>query len=320
VGIAEMPVPAAPATVDSGCRDDLVRVNGEPFPVEIRGARADARRGLDLVACDSSLALPQGSNTLASSPGLTTGWDVDRVVLSSDTAGRAVPVTAAGAPKRDSGATVRVESSNEDSYHLKVRTDGKPFWLVLGQSHSDGWEATAAGRDLGSPTLVNGFANGWQVRPGRAGTIDITLRWTPQRLVWIGLGISVLAIVACLVLLFVRRRRPVTVHGPALCDEPRWSSPTAFPGEAPSWTVAATAAVGAGVATWLFSYWWIGLVVALATFAASRLTGGRLLVAAGAPVALALGALLDIPELGWVALGLLLADLVAGWWFGRSRE
>jgi hypothetical protein len=242
------------------------------------------------------------------------------VVLSSDTAGRPAAITPAGAPRRDSGATVHVESSTEDSYHLKVRTDGTPFWLVLGQSHSDGWEATASGRDLGSPMLVNGFANGWQVRPGRAGTIDITLRWTPQRVVWIGIGISVLAIVACLVLLFVRRRRPVTMHGAELSDAPSLTSPAAFPGASPSWTVGATAAVGAGVATWLFSYWWVGLIVALATFVASRLSRGRLIVAAGAPVALALGALLDIPELGWVALGLLLADLVAGWWFGRGRS
>jgi hypothetical protein len=305
--------------VGSGCRDDLVQVNGAPVPVAIRGARDAARRGLDLVGCDPSLALPRGSNTLVSSEGLASGWNIDRVVLTSDDAGRAAPVTTAGAPRRDRGAEVRVVGSSPDSYHLRVRTDGKPFWLVLGQSHNDGWEATAEGQDLGTPTLVNGFANGWLVRPGAAGSFDVVLRWTPQRLVWIGLGISALAVLACLMLVFVRRRRALTEYGPVLLDKPRWSSPTSFACASPSLSVAAAAAVGAGIATALFSRWWIGLLVAIATIAASRLTRGRLLLAAGAPLALALGALVDIPELGWIALGLLLADLVAGWWFGRSH-
>jgi hypothetical protein len=43
-----------------------------------------------------------------------------------------------------------------------------------------------------------------------------------------------------------------------------------------------------------------------------------LLVAAGAPVVLALGAMFDVPELGWLAIGLLLADLIAGAWWSRG--
>src|SRR4029079_17223828 len=160
-----------------------------------------------------SLALDAGSNTLTTAQGLNTGWNVDRVVLSSDTAGEPVAVSPAGTPVSESGATVRVTSSTADSYHLRVRTDGAPFWLVLGQSHNDGWEATAAGKDLGTPTLVNGFANGWEVRPGQAGTIDIVLRWTPQKLVWIGLGFLALAVLGCIALVCWRRRRVPTVRG-----------------------------------------------------------------------------------------------------------
>ena len=80
------------------------------------------------------------------------------------------------------------------------------------------------------------------------------------------------------------------------------------------------AAIGAGVVTALVSRWWIGLLVAAATFVAPRLTRGRLLLAAGSPIALALGALLDIPELGWVAVGLLLADVLAGALWARRRS
>jgi hypothetical protein len=314
-----VPVPAAPATVDRGCRDDLVQVDGAPVAVAIRGATADARRGLDVVACDSSLALDAGSNTLTTAEGLTTGWNIDRAVLSSDAAGQPAPVTPAGAPVTQSGARVQVTSSTADSYHLRVRTDGTPFWLVLGQSHNDGWEATAAGKDLGTPTLVNGFANGWQVRPGRAGTIDIVLRWTPQRLVWIGLAVSALAVLACIALLLWRRNRVRPVLGPALADAPVWSSPARFAGEDPGLGACVAAAAVAGVAAALVSRWWIGVLVACASLVASRATRGRLVLAAGAPMALALGALVDVPELGWVALGLLLGDLVTGWWWQRRR-
>ncbi len=72
------------------------------------------------------------------------------MVLSSDQAGDPTPVTAAGARLSTSGAKVEVTDSSPDSYHLKIHTDGTPFWLVLGESHNDGWQATAAGHDLGS--------------------------------------------------------------------------------------------------------------------------------------------------------------------------
>jgi arabinofuranan 3-O-arabinosyltransferase len=247
----------------------------------------------------------------------TSGFDLDRVVLSSNRAGEAVAPSPAGAPISSSGADVRVVSSSADSYHLRVKTDGRPFWLVLGQSHNDGWEATAAGKDLGPPTLVNGFANGWQVRPGRAGTIEVVLRWTPQRLVWVGLGISALAVLACIALVLWRRGRVRPVHGPALADAPAWSSPARFAGVDPGLGASVAAAAVAGVVAALVSRWWIGVLVAVASIVASRVTRGRLVLAAGAPVALALGALVDVPELGWVALGLLIADLVTGWWWDR---
>jgi arabinofuranan 3-O-arabinosyltransferase len=318
-GLTNVPLAAAPATVDTGCRDDLVAVNGQPFPVAVRGARTSARTGLDLVACDTTLPLPEGSNGLTTSPGRTTGIDVDRVVLSSDRAGGPAPITPAGAPARASGASVKVTSSSEDSYHLKVRTDGAPFWLVLGQSQSDGWEATVNGKSLGTSHLVNGFANGWTVRPGEAGTVDVVLRWTPQRAVWIGLAVSGLAVLACLVLIVGRGRRPAG-GDTNLVDSPVATSPMSFPVVSPSLGATVAAAIGAGVVTAVVSRWWIGVVVAVATFVAPRLSRGRLLLAAGSPIALAFGALFDIPELGWVAVGLLIGDLVAGALWARRRS
>jgi hypothetical protein len=73
----------------------------------------------------------------------------------------------------------------------------------------------------------------------------------------------------------------------------------------------------AGVAAALVSRWWIGVLVAVATALASVTTRGRLLLAGGAPVALAAGALFAVPELGWLAVALLAADVLVEWW--RTR-
>ena len=167
---------------------------------------------------------------------------------------------------------------------------------------------------------MNGFANGWTVRPGSAGTLDVVLRWTPQRTVWFGLAISAVAVLGCLALVFVRRRRPVAAHGPELFDEPVESSPFAFAAAPPTTGALVGAAIATAVVTALVSRWWIGILVGVALVVAARVTRGRLLVAGGAPVALALGALFGIANLGWIALGLLIADLVAGWWWTRRAS
>ena len=264
------------------------------------------------------LPLTQGSHHVTTGEGLASAWNVDRLVLSSNDAGRPGSGHAGGCADHRVGRAVRITDTTADSYHLRVRTDGTPFWLVLGQSHNDGWEATANGRSLGTPHLVNGFANGWTVHPGKAGTIDIVLRWTPQRSVWIGLSCRASRCSrACSWCSSVAGAQSRCV-GPELHDAPSAVSPATFAGVAPSTGMVLGAAVTAGVATALVSRWWIGVIVAAATALSPWIARGRLVLAAGAPIALALGALFDVPELGWVAIGLLIGDLVAGWWWSGA--
>ena len=66
ISIAELdfpgvPTPAAPATIDSGCRSDLLTIDGAPFPIEIRGASRDARRGLTIAPTRAAPAYLSGS-------------------------------------------------------------------------------------------------------------------------------------------------------------------------------------------------------------------------------------------------------------------
>ena len=75
-------------------------------------------------------------------------------------------------------------------------------WLVLGESYDRGWRASCDGRSLGSPVLINGYANGWSA-PANCRAVSFT--FAPQRtMVWL-YALSAAAAIACLALLLFRR-------------------------------------------------------------------------------------------------------------------
>jgi arabinofuranan 3-O-arabinosyltransferase len=308
-GVPRAPVSGAPA---SACRDDLLTLDGVAVPVRVVDQQ--------LTACAGPLEVTAGSHVLRSAVGLDAGIDVDRVVLTSGAQGTAAPVATFRPEVPRSGAQVRVTDSGPTKFDLEVHSDGRPFWLVLGQSHSPGWKAEVSGSHSGNgtlsaPRLVNGYANGWLVDPGGPGTFTVHLRWTPQNLVWVAIAMSVLAILACLGIVFVTRRRAI----PDVADAPELASPLAYDAPRVPWRVALSAAVVAGVGAWMVSRAWIGAVIAVGTLVASRVPRGRIVLAAGAPAALVLARATSTPELGWLAVLLLAADLFAGWLAHRRR-
>ena len=225
-GIAEVGIPdldpiRVAATIPSECRDDLVRLDGGAIRARVVG-RSDAALALEplrVEQCDGSgrpaVDLGAGSHLVTTSRGDRTGWNVDELVLASDAQGApaglgngaAVVVATASA---SAGPTVRVIDQGRASIRAEVTEASAPFWLVLGQSQNAGWRATVDGRDLGPSTLVNGFANGWLVRPRGSGPMSVTLDWEPQRTVNLALGITVAGLVAAagvIVTAGVRRRR-----------------------------------------------------------------------------------------------------------------
>ncbi len=323
-GLAGVSNPARVDQVPGECRDDLVSIDGRPLSVRFRGDVDAARSGLALEACTGPLDLRRGSHRVRAVAGLDTGIDVDQLIFRSrpgrSRPGRSAAPTSpdtSGEPEADAllvepesaaPAAVKVLDSGPASFDLRIRSDGRPFWLVLGQSQSAGWEATTgSGRSLGSSSLVDSYANGWLVRPGRAGSIDVELRWAPQRMVWWGIGVSALAILACLGVLFATRRRPADAR--AVADAPSLASPWSMLGPTPPVRTVLVTALGLGVVSGLVSRPWIGALVGIATLVAARVACGRLLLSAGAPLALAVAKAFDAPELGWLAVLLLLADL-----------
>jgi hypothetical protein len=236
---------------------------------------------------------------------------------------------------------VRVVDDGRTELHLRVTGATSPFWLVLGQSQNAGWKATANGRDLGGSQLVDGYANGWKLTPGRTGTIDVTLTWTPQRTVWVAIAISAVTMLVCLVLVLgLRRRRTRRRGAPAPSTDlapsslPDQAAVLELPGRRDAMlgraaTGAGTLGVALGAAA--LSRWWVGVVVGAAFLLGARRPRLRWIGALTAPAALAVAAgyvvvqqarygyapVLEWPSffdrvnaLAWLAVLLLAADAV----------
>lgn len=345
VAIAEVdlpapPVPALPETFDSGCRDDLMSIDGEPLPVQIRGPMDVALAGepLPLSVCDDTpVALDGGDHDIATAQGRDTGLDIDRVVLRSaaggaaSTAGDATLVAETADGESRSGPTVEVVDDGHDRARLRVTgaTPEEPFWLVFGQSYNPGWTAQVDGDGLGAPSLVDGFANGWLVRP-TATSFEVDVQFAPQQRVSAAIVLSALAALLCLALV-VRRPRPV-VAAPSSQAEP-YSSVLAFryDGALPARRTAVWTGVGVGLLGLFVAGPGVGLVAGTAAGIGARHETFRRYLLLASPLALGLAAAyvlyiqlrwsvqpsFDWPiemrrphPLGWLAVVLLVADVI----------
>jgi arabinofuranan 3-O-arabinosyltransferase len=218
VAIAEIGVPGlhldpAGPLFDSGCRDDLLEIDGRPVPVRARGPMGDAldRRSLPVEACDpAGIPLSAGDHVIRTGTGADPGigLDLDRLLLSSDRGG--APLDQAALPSAVDDPPP-AQGAHLDHIDGGLRVDGstRPYWVVVGQSWNPGWTATVDGRPLGTPVAVNGYGNAWYVDPAVVGTgpVEVRFTWAPQRLVWVCIALSVLGGLVCLVLMVRRPRR-----------------------------------------------------------------------------------------------------------------
>jgi hypothetical protein len=355
---AEVPVRITGSTADA--------LAGGPLPLRLCGD-------------ESTLRIEGGDHELRSAEGVDTGLDVDQLVLRSaaggaadtgteplvaaalDEAGQDEAGTAAGeagpaagdAPPDEAGGTddaaaavpaPEVEVVAQDADHLRLSVTGatrdEPFWLVLGQSHNDGWTATLDGRTLPAPELVDGFANGWLVVPSED-SFAVDLDFAPQRRVNLALIVSGIAVLGCLLLLVRRPKRAVVA--PSAMPEP-YAHVLAFRyhGALPAVRTAWIAGLCVGLLGFLLAGLAVGLVVGAAAGFGARHEKFRRWLLLGAPAALGIAALYVLyiqlrhsPEpsfewplemervhpLGWLTVMLLVADVVVGRvWQSRSTE
>ena len=246
VGLAELGLPGvpppapAPASFDSGCRTDLLTIDGRPFPVRVAGSTAELQAGspLPLEPCGdpTTLTLGPGDHLLRATPGRTSGLDLDRVVLTSGAGGEAAGTPLL--PAASGGPTARLTSSDRTHRTVEVEGGDGPVWLVLGEGLNRGWHASAGGHDLGPPRSVDGGMNGWLVPRSGGGAVQVSLTWTPQRQVWIGLAASLVGVVVCIALAIRRPRRADAASAVARAGA---RAPAAHGGGAGSGPLASTA-------------------------------------------------------------------------------
>ena len=318
IGLPGPTVPALPATFDSGCRDDLLRVDGRPVPVRVTGSTADAlaARPLTVATCDPdrpsrpngaatpALVLPAGERRLEARPGLDTGIDLDQLVLRSAAGGDAsssdAPLVAESAGSSPGSARAtragapRVEVVHDHGHDLRLRvsgaTPGEPFWLVLGQSFNAGWQADIDGDVLAGPELVDGFANGWLVVP-RHEAFAVGLEFTPQRRVDVALWVSAISALGCLVLIMRRPRRWAATPSSDPESEPEAFSPTSVLGYLGAPVGRRTAwltGLGVGASVWILAGPQLGVVVGVVAALAVRRELVRPLILIGSPAAVGL--------------------------------
>ena len=210
-----------PTPIDTGCREDLVRVNGRSVPVRITGSAADAeaRHRLDLEGCEP-VTLTPGETLIVTAAGADTGIDIDQLVLTSPAptppppapaspGAEAAPTDSATPAPIDSPSSpgeVEVKRHRDTNFTATVPASTTGRWLVLAQSHNQGWQATADGIDLGEPVVIDGYANGWWLPPGDKTTVE--LHWTPQRLVDAALALSAIITLFTIALAWRGRRAP----------------------------------------------------------------------------------------------------------------
>jgi arabinofuranan 3-O-arabinosyltransferase len=260
-GLTGAPVPTTPSQLPGNCTAGLLSIDGRPIDVAVVGSTqtALADNEVQVVPCGpdaKGITLSAGTHVVETAAGHspTTGWNLDQLVLDSAAGGGAAAapsLTASGEPSvpaTQAGAapTVTVKSVHIDTETAKVSGATSPFELVLGQSLNSGWQAIASpgpgarseshAVNLGTPQLIDSFANGWAVtgsdlRSLGGGDFTVRLVWTPQFKVWVALAVSGATLFICLLLGFLpgpvrrwvrRSGRRVRVRVRALFRRPGW--------------------------------------------------------------------------------------------------
>jgi arabinofuranan 3-O-arabinosyltransferase len=268
------PAPDEAAQLGDDCRTDLVDLGDDPVPLRVVGTVGEAldRAPLRLEACGEPVRLAGGRTLAATAAGAATGFDVDLLAFSS-AAGGGPGVDSLSTPLGDGPEPPETSTAQPArlTSEATVRGATEPYWVVLGQSLSPGFRAVAQGGDgevdLGPPTLVNGFANGWLVDPQRVGAdATVTITWTPQRWVWAGIWASVLGVLLCVGLAVRPTRRLAAaplLGGSVAGMRPVGVGPLAVDGAAMSPLPALAIAAASGLGAWIV----LGAPVAVAVAA-----------------------------------------------------
>jgi hypothetical protein len=189
------------------CRDDLITIDGTIIPVRLSNVEGDQDQTFSFVGCEP-VNLKIGHRTLLTS--YDTSIHVDRIVLRSVSAQQ--PEASVVAPLAQS-RTNRTTSINSC-------TSG--CWLELNDGWNIGWEGSLADQTLADPVASAGGRLLWNL-PATPDNTKFETNWTPQKRMWIGIGVTLFGLLCALVVLafpLLRRRTlradPETMTQPVL--------------------------------------------------------------------------------------------------------
>jgi hypothetical protein len=177
------------------CGTAFVTVGAKRIALRVAGTRAAFDSGGPLAArsCGPPVALPRGPLRLRVGG---TDLKVDSLRLRSPAPN---PVTAPLKPGTVADPGKAQRGGGRDGVRIDL---ARPGTLVLGQSFSTGWRAYCGGRSLGRPRLIDGYANGWDVKPP---CTHVRFAFAPDRPVR---RLQLASGLACLLLLLIALRRP----------------------------------------------------------------------------------------------------------------
>ncbi len=213
VSIRELTSTAIPLPQVSGigsgthCDDTLLRIDGQPVGLLIPAARTMV--ATQVTTCEP-LALAAGTHRVSTADGLTTGTDVNQILLDHGVAEAAVM-----APSAPQVAVERTRTSRTAT--VAPCPDG--CWLIMGEGLNTGWVASVGRTSLGTPQQIAGGFNGWWLAPSDTPTV-VDIEWQAQTPVTLGLIISAVAVMGCIALAIGPRRRRATVTDIVWSAEP----------------------------------------------------------------------------------------------------
>ncbi|MBA3801828.1 MAG: DUF3367 domain-containing protein, partial [Acidimicrobiia bacterium] len=229
-----------PETVALPCRDDLLRLDGDPIALRLSGDTAALLDGepFDVSPCDTAaLELDAGMHRLTGTPGAATGIQIDRTVLSTASA------RAGGETAGENLVRTTIISRTRTSLRAEIGPCPKGCWFVLGEGYNGAWTAQSvptkrsrprtadpgAPTDrgitsyLGPPTAVDGGFNGWYIEP-TDDRVTVTTEWTAQSRASYGLIASAAFVTLAVALIVLDRRRAIGVTSAAIAVRPTMAS------------------------------------------------------------------------------------------------
>lgn len=190
-------------TFDTGCRSDLVQIDARPIPLRLTGSISAALAGepVSATVCPGASVDIRSGSLLETSPGTTSGWDIDRLRIMASAS------TPSDSNVEPSSILVPFET-NRASFSADVPPCSGRCWVETPFGASNGWKATLEGTDLGPPMRSASGRSLWDVSNDQPGMFEAS--WAPQTWMWLGLaisGVTVLALLGVLVIDSWRSRR-----------------------------------------------------------------------------------------------------------------